>query len=124
VSTGGPTLSQFCAPEHHVASSVSTREDHHEETDVQLTGDVGVAKKPEAGVAEAAHEDPVEVAAGHSDSTTVTAALEKTSAAVDAGIEREAVPVSDAHEIPSVAVPDLVVKAAPSSAGKDIGKNK
>lgn len=124
MSTGGPTLSQFCAPEHHVASSVSTREDHHEETDVQLTGDVGVVKKPEAGVAEAAHEDPVEVAPGHSDSTTVTAALEKTSAAVDAGIEREAVPVSDAHEIPSVVVPDLVVKDAPSSAGKDIGKNK
>jgi len=119
VSTGGPTLSQFCAPEHHVASSVSTREDHHEETYVQLTGDVGVVKKLEA-----AHEDPVEVAAGHSDSTTVTAALEKTSAAVDAGIEREAVPVPDAHEIPFVAVPDLVVKVAPSSAGKDIGKNK
>lgn len=124
MSTGGPTLSQFCAPEHHVAFSVSTREDHHEEIDVQLTGDVGVAKKPEAGVAEAAHEDPVEVAAGHSDSTTVTTTLEKISAAVDAGIEREAIPVSDAHEIPSVAVPDLVVKDAPSSAGKDIGKNK
>ena len=106
-----------------MASSISTREDHHEETDVQLTGDVGVAKKPEAGVAEAAHEDPVEVAAGHSDSTTLTAALEKTSADVDASIEREAIPVSDAHEIPSVVVPDLVVKAAPSSAGKDIGKN-
>ena len=107
-----------------MASSVSTLEDHHEETDVQLTGDVGVAKKPEAGVAEAPHEDPAEVAAGHSDSTTVTTALEKTSAVVDAGIECEGVPVSDAHEIPSVVVPDLVVKDAPSSAGKDIGKNK